>query len=132
MDSNPLIPVGAKIKVDKSKIENLLSEKSLNDLPKVIIGKVVDYKMTDGMGIGYVLTTENNITFWIFNNELNEQTNNEYKLKDQKISRSQEKNDSILRNFNVIYDINGTKTIKTVANPINLISWLIFTLKDVF
>ena len=132
MDSNPLIPVGAKIKVDKSKIENLLSEKSLNDLPKVIIGKVVDYKMTDGMGIGYVLTTENNITFWIFNNELDEQTNNEYKLKDQKISRSQENNDSILRNFNVIYDINGNKTIKTVANPINLISWLIFTLKDVF
>ena len=78
MEVNPLIPIGAKIKVDKSKIENLLPNKLLNDLPQMINGEIVDYKMTDGMGIGYVLMTENNLKIWIFTNELNEQTQLEY------------------------------------------------------
>jgi len=32
----------------------------------------------------------------------------------------------------VDYEISGNKSLKTLANPINLISWLIFTLKDIF
>ena len=55
MEVNPLIPIGERIEVDKSKIENLLPNKLLDDLPQVISGEIVDYKMTDGMGIGYVL-----------------------------------------------------------------------------
>ena len=54
MEVNPLIPIGERIEVDKSKIENLLPNKLLDDLPKMISGEIVDYKMTDGMGIGYV------------------------------------------------------------------------------
>ena len=72
MEVNPLIPIGAKIKVDKSKIENLLPNKLLDDLPKMISGEIVDYKMTDGMGIGYVLMTEDNIKIWIFKGEIME------------------------------------------------------------
>ena len=82
MKVNPLIPIGAKIKVDKSKIENLLPSKLLENLPKTINGEIVDYKMTDGMGIGYVLITEDNIKIWIFNTELNEQTRIEYSLEE--------------------------------------------------
>ena len=82
MEVNPLIPIGTKIKVDKSKIENLLPNKLLDDLPQMINGEIVDYKMTDGMGIGYVLMTENNLKIWIFNTELNEQTRKEYSLED--------------------------------------------------
>ena len=82
MKVNPLIPIGAKIKVDKSKIENLLPNKLLDDLPQMINGEIVDYKMTDGMGIGYVLMTENNLKIWIFNTELNEKTRKEYSLEE--------------------------------------------------
>lgn len=58
MEVNPLIPIGEMIEVDKSKIENLLPDKLLDNLPKIISGEIVDYKMTDGMGIGYVLMTK--------------------------------------------------------------------------
>ena len=57
MEVNPLIPIGAKIKVDKSKIKNLLPSKILDSLPQIINGEIIDYKMTDGMGIGYVFIT---------------------------------------------------------------------------
>ena len=46
MEVNPLIPIGERIEVDKSKIENLLPNKLLDSLPKMISGEIVDYKMT--------------------------------------------------------------------------------------
>ena len=132
MEVNPLIPIGAKIKVDKSKIENLLPNKLLDDLPQMINGEIVDYKMTDGMGIGYVLMTEDNIKIWIFNTELNEQTRKEYSLDESNKYYNHRNSDLILGKYKVAYEINGNRNIKTIANPINLINWLIFTMKDIF
>ena len=132
MEVNPLIPIGAKIKVDKSKIENLLSNKLLDDLPQIVNGEIVDYKMTDGMGIGYVLMTENNLKIWIFNTELNEQTRKEYSLEESNKYYNPKNSDLILGKYKVAYEINGNRNIKTIANPINLINWLIFTMKDIF
>ena len=132
MELNPLIPIGAKIKVDKSKIENLLPNKLLDTLPKQINGEIVDYKMTDGMGIGYVLMTEENIKIWIFNTELNEQTRKKYRLEESNKYYNPQNSDLILGKYKVAYEINGNRNIKTIANPINLINWLIFTMKDIF
>jgi len=64
MEVNPLIPIGETIEVDKSKIENLLPNKLLDNLPQIISGEIVDYKMTDGMGFGYVLMTEDKKKIW--------------------------------------------------------------------
>ena len=132
MEINPLIPIGAKIKVDKSKIENLLPNKLLDKLPQQINGEIIDYKMTDGMGIGYVLMTEDNIKIWIFNTELNEQTRKEYSLEESNKYYNPQNSDLILGKYKVAYEINGNRNIKTIANPINLINWLIFTMKDIF
>ena len=132
MGINPLIPIGSKIKVDKSNIENLLPNKLLDNLPQMINGVIIDYKMTDGMGIGYVLMTENNLKIWIFNSELNEQTRIEYKIEDKHKSDNKQSNNLILGRYKVVYEINGNRNIQTIANPINLINWLIFTLKDIF
>ena len=132
MEVNPLIPIGAKIKVDKSKIENLLPNKLLDKLPQQINGEIVDYKMTDGMGIGYVLMTENNLKIWIFNTELNEQTRKEYRLEETNKFYKSKNSDLILGKYKVAYEINGNREIKTIANPMNIINWLIFTMKDIF
>ena len=132
MKINPLIPVGTMIKVEKSKIENVLPKKILDDLPQLINGKVIDYKMTDGMDIGYVLMTENNIKIWIFNNELNEQTKREYKIESSNKPTNLLTIELLSRIDKVEYELNGNRSIKKLANPLNLIKWLIFTLKDIF
>ena len=132
MEVNPLIPIGTKIKVDKSKIENLLSNKLLDDLPKRINGEIVDYKMTDGMGIGYVLLTENNQKIWIFDTELNDQTRREYNIEYTNKYYNTQNSDLILGKYKVAYEVNGNRDVKTMVNPINLYKWLIFTLKDIF
>tara|TARA_Y100001968_G_scaffold268789_1_gene259334 strand:- start:381 stop:779 length:399 start_codon:yes stop_codon:yes gene_type:complete len=132
MEVNSLIPIGTRINVDKSKIDNLRPNKLLDDLPQMINAEIVDYKMTDGMGIGYVLMTENNLKIWIFNTELNEETKREYSIEDTNKYHNKENNDLLLGQYKVAYDLNGNRNIKTIANPINLFNWLIFTLKDIF
>ena len=132
MEVNPLIPIGERIEVDKSKIENLLPNKLLDDLPQMISGEIVDYKMTDGMGIGYVLITENNLKILIFNTELNELTRKEYRLEETNKYYNPQNSDLILGKYKVAYEINGNRNIKTIANPINLIKWFLFTMKDIF
>ena len=132
MKPNSLIPVGSMIKVDKSKIENVLTEKIFDDLPQIINGEVIDYKMTDGMDIGYVLMTENNLKIWIFNSELTEQTRREYKIEDSKSSNNAITKGLLTRIDKFEYNLNGNRSIKKIANPFNLINWLIFTLKDIF
>ncbi len=132
MKINPLIPVGSVIKIEKAKIENVLPKKILEDLPQIINAEVIDYKMTDGMDIGYVLMTENNIKIWIFNNELNEQTKKEYKIESSNKPTNLLTIEILSRIDKVEYELNGNRSIKNLANPFNLISWLIFTLKDIF
>tara|TARA_B100000214_G_scaffold232442_1_gene169605 strand:- start:264 stop:662 length:399 start_codon:yes stop_codon:yes gene_type:complete len=132
MKINPLIPVGSVIKIEKAKIENVLPKKILEDLPQMINAEVIDYKMTDGMDIGYVLMTENNIKIWIFNNELNEQTKKEYKIESSNKPTNLLTIEILSRIDKVEYELNGNRSIKNLANPFNLISWLIFTLKDIF
>ena len=132
MKINPLIPVGSRIIVEKSKIENVLPKKILDDLPQIINGEVIDYKMTDGMDIGYVLVTDNNLKIWIFNNELNEQTKKEYEIEDSNRSTNLITKELLSQIDKVEYELSGNRSIKKIANPFNLISWLIFTLKDIF
>ena len=132
MKIKPLIPVGSMIKVEKSKIENVLPKKILDDLPQIINGEVIDYKMTDGMDIGYVLVTDNNLKIWIFNNELNEQTKKEYEIEDSNRSANLITKELLSQIDKVEYNLSGNRSIKKIANPFNLISWLIFTLKDIF
>ena len=132
MKIQPLIPLGSMIKVEKSEIENVLPKKILDELPQIINGEVIDYKMTDGMDIGYVLVTDNNLKIWIFNNELNEQTKKEYEIEDSNRSANLITKELLSQIDKVEYKLSGNRSIKKIANPFNLISWLIFTLKDIF
>ena len=132
MEINPLIPIGTKIKVEKSKIENLLPNKLWDKLPQLINGEIVDYKMTDGKGIGYVLKTEKNIKIWIFNTELNDQTRREYKIESNLESYNQNSNKILLGKYKLTYELNGNRNVKAMANPLNLINWIMFTFKDIF
>ena len=132
MKIKPLIPVGSMIKFEKSKIENVLPKRILDDLPQIINGEVIDYKMTDGMDIGYVLVTDNNLKIWIFNNELNEQTKKEYEIEDSNRSTNFITKELLSQIDKFEYELSGNRTIKKIASPLSLISWLIFTLKDIF
>ena len=69
MKSKKLIPIGSKIEIDKSKIKTDLDKRFINNLPQRIDGTIIDYKMTDGGGVGVVVRFNDGTKRWFFEDE---------------------------------------------------------------
>ena len=121
-----------KVKIGNSVIVNLdlskdrLSKETveaINNSPKCIIS---DFRITDGMGIGVILKLSNGKEEWFFENELEilDEKGNIIKQEDNK-------------NKNFIYDLidninyQPKSKIDKLVSPINFITWLTVSLRDI-
>ena len=62
--------IGSKVRVDLNNVNDRIPSNLkglLKDDPR---GTLVDYKMTDGKGIGFVLELSNGSKSWFFENEI--------------------------------------------------------------
>ena len=126
--------------LDKAKIGNFVQvnlELSRDRLTKEIIdtinvssvGKISDFRITDGKGIGVVLQLSNGKEQWFFEDEIDLLDENGNVIK--KISDTKENN-------NLIFDIlkglkyENKRKIRELLNPINFFLWLVVSLKDIF
>ena len=62
--------IGSTVKVNLDKVRDRIPVRLLNQLSDDPRGKVVDYKMTDGLGIGVVLKLSDGSTSWFFEDEV--------------------------------------------------------------
>ena len=132
MQSDALIPIGSEINIYKSKIRTDIPQTLLTKLPMEISAKIIDYKITDGTGIGYVLMTDNKLKIWIFCNELNQETKERYGIEDPFYNDNMILNGKIINQYVGELELNGDYKISYLLNPVNLIKWSLYTLKDIF
>ena len=131
MESNSLIPIGSEVNIYKSKIKTDLPQSFLNNLPSKITAKVIDYKITDANGIGYVLMTENKLKIWIFSNELNYEIRREYGINDLYIKDRFNNKSMLMSQYIKEFELNGNYKISYLLNPINFFKWSLYTFKDI-
>ena len=62
--------IGSRVKVDLDQVRDRIPGKLLKQLTEDPRGKVIDYKMTDGQGIGVVLEFSDGTTSWFFEEEI--------------------------------------------------------------
>ena len=126
--------------LDKAKIGNLVqvnSDLSKDRLSKEIIealkissvGKISDFKITDGKGIGVILQLSNGKEQWFFEDEIDFLDENGKVI--TKIYDTGDSNSSI---FNALksLDYENKNKISELLNPINFFLWLIVSFKDIF
>ena len=126
--------------LDKTKIGNLVQvnlELSKDRLTKEIIdainvssiGKISDFRITDGKGIGVVLQLSNGKEQWFFEDEIDLLDDNGNLIK--KINQKKDSNNLL---FDTIRGLNYEKKIKVseLINPINFFLWLGVSFKDIF
>ena len=65
-----LLEIGALVSVDLQRIKDRLPSFLLRKLTSDSQGKVVNYKMTDGGGIGFILEFRDGLKIWVFKEEL--------------------------------------------------------------
>ncbi len=125
--------------LDKAKIGNLVqvnSDLSKDRLSKEIIealkissvGKISDFKITDGKGIGVILQLSNGKEQWFFEDEIDFLDENGKVI--TKIYATRDSNSSI---FNALksLDYENKNKIGELLNPINFFLWLIVSFKDI-
>ena len=63
--------IGSNVKINLDRVRDRISSKLLSQLTSNPRGKILDYKMTDGYGIGVVVKLSDGSTSWFFEEEIN-------------------------------------------------------------
>tara|TARA_Y100001968_G_scaffold224865_1_gene207601 strand:- start:1656 stop:2075 length:420 start_codon:yes stop_codon:yes gene_type:complete len=138
IDVSPLADIDSDVQVDLSRLElKRFSKDTLRALRGDPSGKVIDYKMTDGRGIGLILRLRDGSVNWFFDYEVVQpfEKNPNYINKVPKIEENYSFDDQLI-SLPFIKKIgipkNNVNDISYIINPINFLSWLIYSVKDVF
>ena len=62
--------IGARIKIDLDKVKDRISSNLIKKISSDPRGTVIDYKMTDGGGIGVVVKLSDGTKNWFFEDEI--------------------------------------------------------------
>ena len=72
MEKEPsLTKIGSIVNINLKRINENISADLKNQLLKYPYGKVVGYKITDGVGLGLIIELSNGEKFWFFEKEIN-------------------------------------------------------------
>ena len=143
MHSAPsLIQIGSKAKVNLALVHDRIPNNLFELLSVDPVGIVIDYKITDGTSIGFILKLSDGSISWFFQEELGDYELegsslgfNEGKYEDlnfslQEIGLSKMMNGKVKNYKQPAFNI-GTKMID-LLNPFNFLKWLSYSLKDVY
>ena len=117
----------AKVNIELSK--DRLTKEIIEAINVSSLGKISDFRITDGKGIGVVLELSNGKEQWFFEDEIDLLDENGNLIK--KINYPNENNNLIFDFLRGLKYENKNK-ISELLNPFNFFLWLIVSFKDIF
>ena len=122
------VQLGNSVQVNLELSRDRLDKEIIDAINISSVGKISDFRITDGKGIGVVLQLSNGKEQWFFEDEIDilDENGNVIKNKDTK-----EKNNLI---FDILRSLNyeNKNKVNELLNPINFFIWLFVSLKDIF
>ena len=121
--------IGNSVQVNLELSKDRLNKEIIDALKISSVGKISDFRITDGKSIGVVLQLSNGKEQWFFEDEidlLDENGNVIKKINDKK------------DNGNLIFDFfrelkyEDKSRVSELLNPINFFLWLVVSFKDIF
>ena len=121
--------IGNSVQVNLELSKDRLTKEIIDAINVSSVGKICDFRITDGKGIGVVLQLSNGKEQWFFEDEINllDENGNVIK-KTNDIKGSNSLITSILRRLN--YE--NKNNVGELLNPINFFLWLVVSFKDIF
>ena len=121
--------VGNKVLVNLELSKDRLTKEIIDALKISSIGKIIDFRITDGKGIGVVLKLSDGKEQWFFEDEIDLLDENGNVIK--KINEAKENNNLLIDTLKGFNYENKNKIIELI-NPINFFLWLVVSFKDIF
>ncbi len=124
-----------KVKIGNSVIVNLelskdrLSKETIDAINVSSLGKVSDFRITDGKGIGVVVQLSNGKEQWFFEDEIDLLDENGNVIKK---NNDKKENSNFIFNFLKGLNYENKNKVRELLNPINFFIWLVVSFKDIF
>ena len=123
------VKIGNSVQVNLALSRDRLTKETIDAINVSSLGKISDFRITDGKGIGVVLQLSNGKEQWFFEDEIDLIDENGNVIK---------KNNDKKENSNFIFDFltglnyQNKNKISELLNPINFFIWLVVSFKDIF
>ena len=123
------VKIGNFVQINLQLSKDRLTKETIDAINVSSLGKISDFRITDGKGIGVVLQLSNGKEQWFFEDEIDLLDENGNVIK---------KNNYKKENSNFIYDFlrglnyENKKKVSDLLNPINFFIWLVVSFKDIF
>ena len=123
------VEIGNSVQVNLELSKDRLNKETIDAINVSSLGKISDFRITDGKGIGVVLQLSNGKEQWFFEDEIDLLDENGNVIK---------KNNDKKENSNFIFDFFGRinyenkNKVSELLNPINFFIWLVVSFKDIF
>ena len=123
------VKIGNSVQVNIELSKDRLNKETIDAINVSSLGKVSDFRITDGKGIGVVLQLSNGKEQWFFEDEIDLLDENGNVIK---------KNNVRKENSNFIFDFlrglnyENKNKLSELLNPINFFIWLVVSFKDIF
>ena len=121
--------IGNSVQINLELSKDKLTQEIIDAVNVSSVGKISDFRITDGKGIGVVLKLSNGKEQWFFEDEIDLLDENGNLI--EKIHEKKEDNSFLFNILNGLkYD--NKKKPGDLLNPINFLLWLVASLKDSF
>ena len=123
------VKIGNSVQVNLELSKDRLTQETIDAINISSLGKISDFRITDGKGIGVVLQLSNGQEQWFFEDEIDLLDENGNVIK---------KNNYKKENNNFIFDFlrrlnyENKNNVSELLNPINFFIWLVVSFKDIF
>ena len=121
--------IGNSVRVNLDLTKDRLTKDIVDAINVSSTGKICEFRITDGKGIGVVLQLSNGKEQWFFEDEIDLLDENGNLIK--KINDKKENNNFVINILNGLKYEHKNKPSE-LLNPINFFLWLVVSFKDIF
>ena len=123
------VQIGNYVQVNLELSKDRLTKETIDAINVSSLGKISDFRITDGKGIGVVLQLSNGKEQWFFEDEIDLLDENGNVIKK---NNDKKENNNFISNFLRGLNYEKKNKVSELLNPINFFIWLVVSFKDIF
>ena len=123
------VKIGNSVQVNLELSKDRLTKETIDAINVSSLGKISDFRITDGKGIGVVLQLSNGKEQWFFEDEIDLLDKNGKVIKK---NNDKKENSNLIYNFLRGLNYENKNKVSDLLNPINFFIWLVVSFKDIF